>query len=119
MDREEAIQRIKAGLRRRSGKQWSVTGGRGTAWGWLRIDAPPTRRRFDWEGQPVEEGVQPVEGRGYMSLEDRRELAALLGLTDPIHPKGESVPASHDHRQEYVDRAEGRTPSRVGVPYWD
>ncbi len=36
MDRDEAIKRIRAALKRRSGKLWSVTGGRGTSWGWIK-----------------------------------------------------------------------------------
>lgn len=45
-DRNETIKIIRDALKRRSGKPWSVTGGRGTAWGWIRIDAPPARRTF-------------------------------------------------------------------------
>jgi len=89
-------------LRRRSGKPWSVTGGRGTAWGWIRITSPPARRlEF-----------------GYMSDDDRLELARLLGL-DYIHNQGESIMASSDAYTEYTDRANGREPSKIGVPYWD
>lgn len=43
-DRDEAIARIRAGLKKRTGRPWSVTGGRGTAWGWIRIGSPPARR---------------------------------------------------------------------------
>ena len=38
LTRDEAIGRIKASLKARSGKAWSVRGGRGTAWGWITID---------------------------------------------------------------------------------
>ena len=41
LDRNEAIKRIKAALKARSGKSWSVTGGKGTAWGWIKIDTTP------------------------------------------------------------------------------
>ena len=44
--RNETIKAIRKALRARSGKSWSVTGGRGTAWGWLTIDAPPARRIY-------------------------------------------------------------------------
>ena len=44
MDRAGTIKAIRKSLKRRSGKPWSVTGGRGTAWGWITIDAPPSRR---------------------------------------------------------------------------
>ena len=43
MDRNEAVKRIRVALRQRSGKAWSVTCGRGTAWGWITIDVPPAR----------------------------------------------------------------------------
>lgn len=39
MDRNETIARIKQTLKQRTGRQWSVTGGRGTAWGWITIKA--------------------------------------------------------------------------------
>jgi hypothetical protein len=102
MDRNEAIAQIKQSLKARSGKTWSVTGGRGTAYGWIEIHvAPKSRNEF-----------------GYMSDTDRAALATLLGL-DSVHQQGVSVPAGSDYRQEYVDRAAGRAPSKVGKPYWD
>jgi hypothetical protein len=110
LTRDQAIARIRAGLRRRTGKDWSVSGGRGTASGWIRIEAPP-RRRIDEQGR--------VGNGGYLtSPEECRELAAALGLT-AVSPHGETVPASSDYYQEYVDRAEGRAPSVIGKPYWD
>lgn len=51
--RDEAIREIKRALEKRSGKRWSVTGGRGTAWGWITIDAPPARRTWRHEPQPA------------------------------------------------------------------
>ncbi len=102
-DRDATIRAIRAALRRRTGRAWSVTGGRGTAWGWIRITAPPARR----------------VAFGYMTDEDRAELARALGLDAPVHMQGESIPAGHDYRRAYVDRAEGRPPSVAPVPYWD
>lgn len=101
LDRDETIKRIRAALLKRSGKSWSVRGGRGTAWGWIKIDAPP-RRCVD----------------GAMTPDDMAELARLLGLKY-VHSQGVSIPASSDYRQEYVDRAEGRPVSVFGKPYWD
>lgn len=98
MDRNEAITRIRTGLKARSGKTWSVRGGRGTAWGWISIDVPPARN----------------ENRE----SELKELAQLLG-TDKVHQQGISIAASNAYYIEYVDRAEGRTPSVVGTPYWD
>lgn len=110
MDRDEAIKRIRAGLLARTGRAWSVTGGRGTAWGWITVEAPPRRR--------VDENDQPGPNNYYTSAEDRATLAKALGL-DVVHFQGVSIPASSGHRQEYVDRAEGRTPSVYGQRYWD
>jgi len=103
LSRNDVIARIRAGLRRRSGKAWSVTGGRGTAYGWITISAPPARR------------VQPF---GYISDADAAELGRLLAKPK-VHCQGESIPASSDYYAEYIDRAEGRAPSVFGRPYWD
>lgn len=98
MDRDEAIRRIRAALKARSGKTWSVRGGRGTAWGWIDIDVPPARE----------------DAREQELL----ELAKLMNL-EKIHSQGLAIPASRDHYQEAVDRAEGCEPSVIGQPYWD
>lgn len=102
MDRNETIRQIKASLKARSGKAWSVTGGRGTVWGWITIEALPSER---------------VEC-GYTSEADRATLAKLLDF-DTVHAQGISIPASNAYYQEYVDRAAGRTPSKIGQRYWD
>lgn len=102
-NRDEAIKAIRTALRARSGKAWSVKGGRGTAWGWIRISAPPARR----------------SEFGYMSEDERAELGRLLGLSGPAHMQGVNVPASSDYRLEYVARARGETPTTFGAPYWD
>lgn len=100
MDRDEAIKRIRYALRQRSGKQWSVTGGRGTAYGWIKIQSPPARQtRFG------------------MTDADQAELSALLGK--PVHHQGESVPASGAYRIEAVSRAETGKSDVIGTPYWD
>ena len=102
LERNDVIAAIRKSLRERSGKAWSVTGGRGTAWGWIRISAPPARLVEGWR----------------MSDADMAELAKLLGK-DSVSSQGESIPAAHDYRQEYLDRAAGRVPSAKGAPYWD
>lgn len=124
MDRNETIKRIRKALKRRSGKTWSVTGGRGTAWGWIRIDAPPKRRTEHTVGNGHHgdypenyERKDTGEPGGHMTLADRTELAQLLSLDRPVHFQGCNIPAGHDYWQEYIDRAEGRTPSVVGKPY--
>lgn len=93
----EAIAQIKAALKARSKTRWSVTNSRGTSYGWIKINA---RSR-----------------RAEMTVAEREELKNLLGL-DSVHSMV-SIPASSDFYREYVDRAEGRTPSVVGKPYWD
>jgi hypothetical protein len=101
-DRDATIKRIRAALKERSGKSWSVSGSRGTSWGWITISAPPARR---------------VDG--YVSEAEQAELGELLGLGRPAHHQGEDIPAGSDYRREYIDRAEGREPSVCGTPYWD
>jgi hypothetical protein len=115
LSRNTVIRQIKVALERRSGKPWSVTGGRGPAYGWITIDAPPRRRVWDFEGtQRVEAGRT-----GYASLSDRRDLATLLGLQGFVHAQGQMIPAGHDYYREFLDRAEGRPPRVHGTPYWD
>src|SRR3990167_4008417 len=127
LSRAAVIARIKRALESRSGKRWSVTGGTGTAYGWLHIDAPPARRTWldrprpgatglgtyaeDWE--PYDSG-QPG---GSMSPAERAELARLLGLDRA--DRNISVAASHAYYREYIDRAEGRVPRTIATPYWD
>ena len=140
MTRDEAIKAIRAGLRARSDKPWSVTGGRGTASGWLKITAPPRRlgcseacvmeptdcrdcgRNYLEPAHPQHVCPSHVCGDGcytaYVTPTDRAALAALLGL-DSVHQQGVSIPDASDYYREYIDRAEGRTPSAVGSPYWD
>lgn len=103
IDRNEAIARIKKALKARSGKSWSVTGGRGTAWGWIDINVPPARRRD-----------------GGMTEEARLELQELLGLPAwrAVHFQSESV--SPEQREWYVLRAEGARGRDVpGGADWD
>ena len=129
LNRNEVITQIKKSLKRRSGKNWSVTGGRGTSYGWITIDAPPSRRTFIntpkqhnvvamLPGLENWEEIDTGKSGGHTGPADRAELARLLGLKT-VHCQGESIPASSDYRQEYLDRAEGKQPSVFGKPYWD
>jgi hypothetical protein len=92
---------MKADLRKRTGKTWSVTRGRGTVSGWITITAPESRLQF-----------------GSMTKEDQAELSAALGI-EHAHHQGVSIPASHAHYREYLDRCSGKKPSVIGVAYWD
>lgn len=114
MTRNEAIRRIRAGLKKRSGHVWSVTGGRGTAYGWLTIDAPPSLRRWDSAGT-----TRTGQEYGYPSLGTRIALQRLMGENHPAR-QGYSIPASTAHYLEAVERAE--TGAFTGKPpeqYWD
>ncbi len=129
MDRNETIKAIKTALQKRSGKAWSVTGGRGTAWGWITISAPPARctwknvpKDYNTDLRPGAEHYDEVDtGKpgGFMGLPDRTELGKLLGFDGPVHFQGVSIPSSNDYYQEHLDRAQGKTPSVNGKPYWD
>lgn len=102
-NRDNAIKAIRAALKARSGKTWSVRGGTGTAWGWIRVAAAPKR----------------CDAYGTMTNEDAAELGRLLGLEGPAHRQGVSIAASAEHRREYVARAQGQAPSAIAQPYWD
>ena len=95
--RDYTIRRIRAGLKKRSKMPWSVTGGRGTAYGWISIRARNATHS--------------------MTESERRELAQLLNL--PQTGQEVMVPSGNDYYAEYIDRAEGRTPSAYGKQYWD
>lgn len=106
-DRNTAIVAIRAALKERSGRSWSVHGGQGTAWGWIYISAPPKRMEGMW-----------------MSAEDSAELMRLLGRDWNPRPgreriQGVNVPDTGDHRREYVAYAQGREPEVIGQRYWD
>jgi hypothetical protein len=101
MTRDDAIYLISESLRERSGRSWSVTGGRGTARSWIIISAAPERRNY----------------LGAMCEADREELGRLLGLRRPAEHHGETVPATY--YREYVARAAGLEPPCYGTQYWD
>ena len=145
IDRATAIRLIKTSLQQRSGKQWSVTGHRGTAYGWITISAPPKRlgcarfHQFDhpWEfddsccicGQ--RRGTMQAPAReecpahictskcptGFLTPPDARELADLLGL-ESVHCQGASF-SSDGGWQEYIARAAGRQPTEFQRRNWD
>lgn len=91
-------------LRERTGRAWSVTRGRGTAYSWLTITAPSKRRaQF-----------------GYLSADDQALLSAALG--GRVHCQGESVRPCSGVHGSYVFRAAGHpVPEdwRIAAPSWD
>lgn len=98
-DRNETIKIIRANLKARSGRGWSVKGGRGTAWGWIEVDTTPAR-----------------EAAGHGDA-DRKELARLMGL-DTVH-QNLSIAASQAHYREHIERSEGKVPTKIAQAYWD
>lgn len=102
-DVRATIKYIRQQLRARSGKDWSVTNQRGTAWGWIHIAAPP--RRLGEFGQ--------------MKPEDSEELGRLLDLNPRQLNQWASIPSSGDYRREFIARARGDKPAIYGQQYWD
>ena len=101
-DRNNTIQAIKAALKAR-GLKYSVTGGRGTAWGWITVDLMPAVFKT-----AAEEEIKAAY----------RKLAVDLKLTNNGYTS-ESIPAGGDYYTEYIQRAKGETPTTTGTPYWD
>ncbi len=84
--RSAVTRKMRQLLRKRSGKTWSVKGGRGTGWGWLTIAAPPSRMD-NWR----------------MTEEDQAELSILLD--EKAHCQGVSV--SSDSWWHYLKACRG------------
>jgi hypothetical protein len=97
LSRATTIATLRRNLRGRSARRWSITGGRGTSSGWVKISTSPT---------------------GSMTADECQELAALLGLDD-VHHQGYRIPAAHDYYREAIDRTAGLTPAKLAMPYWD
>lgn len=99
--RNNVIQRIRQALAAR-GFRCSVTGGRGTAWGWITVSLLPS---------------------AYKSLTIAERDTALRELNQAFAlPRGASevsIPASTAHYREYLERAEGRQPAKIAEAYWD
>ncbi|MHB8330763.1 MAG: hypothetical protein ACYDDA_13715 [Acidiferrobacteraceae bacterium] len=79
----EACAELRTLLRKATYRSWSVTHGRGTAYGWITVHAMP-KDRLD----------------GYLTNADARTLAALFGESRPVHHQGLSI--SPDARGYYV-----------------
>lgn len=88
-ERAAAIGAIRTALRQRSGKRWSVSGDRGTAYGWINICAPQSR----------------LDADGDMTDADAKELHDLLAMGGQVRPGTISVEPRR--RLEFVARARG------------
>lgn len=99
-DRNLTIKALRKALKARTGRSWSVTGGRGTAWGWITIQAPPARQD------------------GYSTSEEDREILGQA-LGERVGHQGAFVPASQDHRREILEQAHGLAVSQGASQYWD
>jgi hypothetical protein len=119
MDRSEVTKTIKQALKKRTGRVWSVYGSRGTAWGWLTIEAPKKRRvghinnpNFSPWDNPVGNKempyleVEPDEEHEawYTSNEDQEILRNALGASkNLVGPQGLNI--SPNQWDFYLDRA--------------
>ena len=99
-DRNATIAALRKVLRDRTGHAWSVTGGKGTAWGWITVTSVPARRTEF----------------GSMTDADREELSTVIG--DAVHHQGWMIPASSDHRAQALEMAHGLAARSVSA-YWD
>lgn len=130
MERSEVTKRIKKALKKRTGQTWSVTGGRGTAWGWLTIEAAKSRQvmhdsnpkydrfalgRNQDELPWVERKPEKDEIAYCTSQEDRKILAEALGIGMNFSSV-QGVSVSPDQWQFYVGRAENGKPEEKPEP---
>lgn len=110
-DRGDLIKAIKTSLRTRSGKTWSVTGGTGTAYGWIKITAPPVRRTAHSQLKAGATTTNPSDYEtvdtgvigGSMTQADQDHLSRLMGCK--VYRDGVSIPSQNDARRVYVCRA--------------
>lgn len=124
--RNAVIVSIRHHLKARSGRTWSVTGGRGTAWGWIKIDAPPARQTMHNVKRPGTAGnpgdydeVDTGAPDGFMRPDDRELLARVLGI-DKAWRDGLNIPASSDYYRLWLCRAVfGHDGGFKAQPYWD
>jgi len=111
--RDAIIAAIRNALKTRSGKAWSVTGGRGTAWGWITVESPPARRTqrcrlkagavTNWpDDYEVYDSGEPG---GSMTRADAADLAGLLGIEPSQCRQHWSIPSQRDFQRLALCRA--------------
>jgi hypothetical protein len=98
------VKTLRKVLRERTGRDWSVTRGRGTAYSWCRIKAPKARATDDW---------------GRLSVEDQVVLGSVLGQW--VGTQGESIRTEAGVRGWYILKAIGASTDgwHVAEPGWD
>ena len=124
IERADAVKRLKKALKTITGKTWSVKGSRGTAWGWIDIQAPKSRRVGHtpdpawkhWEADPDEPGYfenpdAPKDEKWYTSKADGDTLADIFDKPGFYH-QGMSV--SPDGREWHVLKAEEKVAAMTG-----
>lgn len=84
-DRTSFVRVVRKLLKERTGVAWSVSGGRGTAWGWVTITAAKSR-----------------QADGNMRPGDQALLARVLGADSPVHHQGESVKPTRSARAAII-----------------
>lgn len=124
-DRNQTIALLKELLKQRTGTSWSVRGGKGTAWGWIKIESMPARQT--WRSRLKEGAMSNAPENferydsgmpgGSMSPDDIAALSDALGKR--VHCQGESVAASTQHRLEVLQRAAGVQVTAKPEQYWD
>ena len=116
LDRSEVVKRIKAALKCKTGKTWSVHGGCGTAWGWLTVEAPKSRRVSvkdnpayvdPWETPGELRYFEYIRENGENYFTSRAacaELALAFGLSEPTHYQGLQI--APEKWEYYLELAE-------------
>jgi hypothetical protein len=99
--REQALIQLRHALSRRTKSKFSVTGGSGTAWGWIGISLRPS----DYDKLTPDQ--QKAKLRELNELFDRQGASSI------------SVPASSEHYREYIRRALGEKNVPATPAYWD
>jgi hypothetical protein len=134
MDTNAVCKRIKSALVKR-GLTWvSVKHDTGTAYGWLNIGVMPSKQAQGYHGMNCEQLTALCDALGFdesdyhrcsvnrRDFPDSTTCQVLLRETYKGIRWGHNsigVMDTYDAYKEFIDRAEGRTPSVYGVRYWD
>ena len=108
MERAEAAKRIRKALHELTGRHWSVSGHRGTAWGWLGITAPPKRQIAEFPGDGKPEAPRGKQGWGYIGEADRVVLGSILVAAGMELHRGQDEDPHRAHPQGHTISPDGR-----------